>query len=403
MESYDVVVVGAGPAGATAAKCCADHGLSVALIEKETFPRDKPCGGGLPTRVLKRFPYIEPFIDAISYGSVTHSSSLRYQLDFVRDKPLVYTVLRSQFDHQLALLAQSSGATLIQGTPVTALTNHDDYVIVGLNNKKSIKATMVIGCDGMRSMVAEQTQLAHKTPNYCICIMQEEPITAKEMTKYFSKNRKIHLFIKTQGIAGYGWIFPKKTMVNVGFGEFESAVDHAISKPNFNEVYSQYIEMLKTNNFLPPSFPIEPTKGATIPIFPLKTTYTDKILLCGDAAGFINPITGEGIYYAMTSAELAADVAVQAIQNNTTSASFLEHYQHRWKQEFGEDLRLLGKFNSQWGKHSERFVRLLSRDKTFAKLMIGVTGGRISINKYKWVLILRYLYATLLDIAHRKK
>ncbi len=110
-ETYDVVIVGAGPSGSTAAKCLAEKEYNVLLIDRDAFPRDKPCGGGLPTRVMKQFPYIEEFIDSISYGSYTHSSSLRYTLKFVRDQPFLATVLRKDFDDGLVKLAVLAGAT----------------------------------------------------------------------------------------------------------------------------------------------------------------------------------------------------------------------------------------------------------------------------------------------------
>jgi flavin-dependent dehydrogenase len=115
---YDVIVVGAGPAGSTAAKNLAEKGIKVLLLDKATFPRDKPCGGGLPTRVQKRFPYIQPFIDSISYGSTTYSSSLRYKYDLIREKPFLMMVLRKDFDHRLLTLAKQAGAVFLEGRSV---------------------------------------------------------------------------------------------------------------------------------------------------------------------------------------------------------------------------------------------------------------------------------------------
>ena len=106
-------------------------------------------------------------------------------------------------------------------------------------------------------------------------------------------------------------------------------------------------------------------------------------MLCGDAAGFINPITGEGIYYAMVSGKIAADVIAEGLKSNDLSSRFLSRYQTLWNYDFGKDLKALGRFNNQWGKDSERIIRLMTRDKKFAKLIIGVTGGQISFRKYR--------------------
>ena len=108
--TYDVVIVGAGPAGATAAKNLAEQGRSVLLLDKRKFPADKPCGGGLPTRVQRRFPYIHDYIDSISYASKTFSMSMQHSVDISRDTPLLATVLRKHFDHELVKLAQKKGA-----------------------------------------------------------------------------------------------------------------------------------------------------------------------------------------------------------------------------------------------------------------------------------------------------
>jgi geranylgeranyl reductase family protein len=403
MMKYDVVVVGAGPAGATAAKYLAEKGVKVLLLDSEEFPREKPCGGGLPTRVQKRFPYIEPFIDSVSYGSITYSSTLRYRLDLIRERPLLLTVLRKKFDHDLVGLACKSGVVFQDRRTVIDVSVRVDDVLIMLQDGDTIQAQAVIGCDGMRSVVAEKTNLCKKLESLCISLVQEQPLTQKQLDAFFTKKRLVHLFIKAQGIAGYGWVFPKKHCVNIGIGEFQSALPRSKQKASLKETYETFIEMLKKQKILPRDFPVEDLRGATLPIFPLENTYGDRVLLCGDAAGFINPITGEGVYYAMSSGHIAAGVIADALKAKDLSKHFLSRYQKAWNKDFGKDLKILGRFNYQWGKDSERIVRMMTEDKKFAKLIVGVTGGQISFSKYKGALFIRYLYVSFKDIWMKRK
>lgn len=400
---YDVVVIGAGPAGSTAAKNLAEKNITVLLLDKAMFPRDKPCGGGLPTRVMKRFAYIEPFIDSISYGTTMYSSSLRYKFDFIREKPFLLMTLRKEFDNGLLSLAQKAGVIFQAGKSVVDVLIQKEKAIVMLEDGETIETQVVIGCDGMHSIVAEKTKLAKKLEVLCISLMQEQPMTAKELSTFFTKKRLAYLFIKAQGVAGYGWVFPKKNCVNIGIGEFQSAISKARPKIPLKETYEHFISLLKEKKLLPADFPIENLRGATLPIFPLDNTYGDRVLLCGDAAGFINPITGEGIYYAMASGQIAAQVVADSLQKKDLSRRSLCRYQNLWITDFGKDLKALGRFNNQWGMDSEKIIRMMTYDKKFAKLIIGVTGGQISFTKYKKALIIRYIYIFLKNIFRKKE
>lgn len=401
--NYDVIVIGAGPAGSTAAKNLAEKGIKVLILDKAMFPRDKPCGGGLPTRVQKRFPYIQPFIDSVSYGTTMYSSSLRYKCELIREKPFLEMVLRKDFDHDLLSLAQKAGATFLGGKSVVDVVVQKDKVSVMLEDGQTMETQIVIGSDGMHSVVAEKTNLSKKLEVLCVCLMQEQPLTSKQLTTFFTKKRLIHLFIKVHGIAGYAWVFPKKNSLNIGIGEFQSAISKARPKIPLKETYEALICILKEKKLLPADFPIENLKGATLPIFPLENTYGDRVLLCGDAAGFINPITGEGIYYAMASGQIAANVISDGLKSHDLSYRFLSRYQTLWNNDFGKDLKSLGRFNNQWGKDSERIIRMMMRDKKFARLIIGVTGGQISFQKYRTPLILRYVYLSFKNLFRKKE
>ncbi|MFO7677169.1 MAG: NAD(P)/FAD-dependent oxidoreductase [Thermoplasmatota archaeon] len=399
---YDVVVVGAGPAGSTAAKNLAEKGKKVLLIDKDKFPRDKPCGGGLPTRVVNEFAYVEELISSISYGNITFSSSLKYKFCLKRETPVVYTVLRKEFDYSLLKIAQQSGAAVKLGKKIVDVQRKNNHMICFFDDDTQVESKLVIGCDGMRSVVAEKTYLSQDKNNRCVCLVVEHPLNEIEMQKYFKKEKFIQLFIKTQGITGYGWIFPKKDTVNIGIGQFEPNGAQAIKHESLKISFENYLTMLKNKNIIPSTVNMDHMQGGILPIFPLKKTYADGVLLCGDAAGFINPITGEGIYYAMASATLAANIAVHALNEDTYHERFLSQYQDLWYSAFGKDLKLLGKFNKKWLTSSEKIVRLLSKDKTFARLIIGVTGGRIHISKYKIPLFTRYLYVLVKDMLTKK-
>ena len=400
---YDVVVVGTGPAGSTAAKYLAEHAVNVLLLDKQSFPREKPCGGGLPTRVIKRFPYVDKLIESISYGSITYSSTLKYKLTIERDRPLLAMIQRTSFDHELVKLAVEKGATFLENKQVVDLKRDTDKITVILQTGETIDAQIVIGCDGIRSVVAEKTHLVEKPRKACICIYQEIPLGEKHLDRYFTKKRMVHIFIKTLGIAGYGWVFPKKNTLNIGIGEFEPAVKPSKIKVNTKEVYEQFITLLKEKKIIPEEISTDNCKGGLLPVFPLEKTYTDRILVCGDAAGFINPITGEGIYYAMASGEIAAQVILTALHHTDTSERFLSRYQKRWKREFGKDLALLGRFNNQWGEDTEKIVRLMSRNKTFAKFTVGVTGGQLSFSRYKYLIYILYFYVSLKEFLQKKQ
>jgi flavin-dependent dehydrogenase len=312
-------------------------------------------------------------------------------------------VLRKDFDHGLLNLATQAGAVFQGEKSVVDVVVQKEKVSVMLDDGHTIETKMVVGCDGMRSIVAEKTNLCKKLEVLCVSLVQEQPLSTKQMTSFFTKKRLIHLFIKAQGIAGYGWVFPKKNCVNVGIGEFQSAISKAKPKIPLKETYEAFITMLKEQKILPQDFPIENLKGATLPIFPLENTSGERVLICGDAAGFINPITGEGIYYAMVSGSIAASVITDGLKADDLHSRFLSRYQTLWDKDFGKDLKLLGRFNNQWGKDSEKIVRLMNQDTKFAKLIVGVTGGQISITKYKSALIIRFLYAFVKDLFNSKK
>jgi flavin-dependent dehydrogenase len=165
---------------------------------------------------------------------------------------------------------------------------------------------------------------------------------------------------------------------------------------NLKNHYIQYISYLQKNNYIPSDLPNIPIIGAALPIHPLPKTFSNRLLLVGDAAGFINPLTGEGIYYAMRSGQIAGELIVQAIQQNRTNEKFLSNYHKIWRKDFGKDLDLIYAIHCRQNKQSrEKLFEIVEKDQQLSDLLMRIIAGELGIKKYQGKLIRRFLYVFL--------
>ena len=363
----DVVVVGAGPAGSAAAKILAEQGINSILIDKEQFPRDKPCGGGLTSRVLTRFPYIKDLnlIESSSYGSCLYSQSLQHQAELHKQEPVTSMVLREKFDDALVNLAIDSGARFHEGKTVTNINKTSEKAKVTLNDGTYVQADIVIGADGFFSTVARKTGLLLKHKYVGISVVEEFPMDSKDMDRIYTKGRVCHIHHNVYGGTGYGWVFPKRCCVNIGLVDYHVSGDPKNTKKNLGKIFDNYLSLLKNTDLIPENIASRRLRGGHLPFHPLKQTYANHTILCGDAAGFINPLNGEGIYYALASGEISARVAAEAIQANDTSEQFLSRYEKQWKNDFGQEITSMLKLAKQFGQQSEKLIGIMSKDKKF--------------------------------------
>jgi geranylgeranyl reductase family protein len=392
-----VTIVGAGPAGSTAAKILSEMGFKVILIDKEKFPRDKPCGGGIPQRVIKRFPYIlyNDLIENTIFGGIAHTPDLKDEVTLKRDKPLGATILRRNFDYELVKLAINSGTIFMDEKLVTDIKILDDKAKIIINDGSSIDSKLVIGADGVWSTIAKKSGLDEGNKNVGLCIFEEYHIDSSTLDRYFGEKRLSHIFMKFQGINGYGWIFPKKNHLNLGICAFTLSGQESIKQINLREIYNNYIRILKERKIIPNNLESIKIKGGQLPLYPLEKTYSDRVILCGDAAGFINPFSGEGIYYAMLSSEIAANIISKALNSGKTDEGFLSRYQKIWKKEFGRDIKLYYMVGKKQSKRANTMVTLIKKDKIFADIILGILLGDISIYEYRWKLRRRFIYVYL--------
>jgi geranylgeranyl reductase family protein len=387
--TYDVVVVGAGPAGATAAKVLAEQHVSVLLLDKETFPREKPCGGGLPTRTLKRFPYIEKngLVDSFSSEIIVHSASMR-SATVERSTPFAAMVLRKTFDAGLVKIASNAGAVFQGGMAVTQVTSGPSHATVTLSDGMVFDASYVVVADGNGSHIARQLGYVQNHRDTAACYLEEYPVSSQVMDRFFGEQRRFHIHLNPGGIAGYGWVFPKREHVNIGIGEFYQALKPGEPKANLRSVFVQYLASLKKEKLVPEELHVQSAKGGVFPTRSYPRLYGDRFVVCGDAAGLTQPLTGEGIYYGMVSGELAARALVKALEDGPQMVGM---YQQLWQQQFRRDYKRFYQVSTRWKHPPEIVVRILAKDPKAQAVCISLFAEEVGIKDIRMPLAQRLI------------
>lgn len=329
-SDFDVIISGAGPAGCTAALALRSSGLSVALIEKEMFPREKVCGDAIPAYVPKVLATIDPSYraaleeieDKKPVSICRYVAPDRTALDIsFREKGLVCR--RSVFDSFLLDLASRlDNLTVLTGTRIKDIRAGDQGFSVSTGNGEELTARLLIGCDG-------STGISKRILTPC---KQEPSEGSVAVRAYFSgikdnppETLEFH-FLK-ELLPGYFWIFPLPgNEFNAGIGMPSAKVKSG--KINLRDLLMKIIE---NDPVIGPRFSGASVKGDIkghfLPVFTRKRKISgDRFMLCGDAASLVNPATGAGIGQAMQSGRYAGWQAVKCFQKNDFSEGFMRSY-----------------------------------------------------------------------------
>ena len=290
MATHDVAILGAGPAGSTAAYHLASGGASVLLLDKATFPRDKPCGGGVTGRAARLLPFsiepvVEDVVDRLDCG-------LRYRHRFSRQArtPLAYMTQRRHLDHFLLQKAAEAGAEVREGVTADA---------------RELDARIVIGADGCNGSSAKQLGLAEDVVHG----------VALEANYPYEKRFAGAMVLEIAVIrGGYGWVFAKGDHINVGVG------GNGEEGPRLRAELRRMCE----------AYGIDPdaardTRGYRLPMRLVRTRLArGTTAVIGDAAGLVDPLSGDGMYEAFLSARLVSDAALDVLAGR---AEDLDAYQ----------------------------------------------------------------------------
>ena len=327
MSGYDVIVVGAGPAGSTAAKLLADAGRSVLLFDKHRFPRHKPCAAWINVEVPRAFPYLFDTPGRIDqttfYGLTFLSPDLAKRADYEQDEPAGYLVLRDDFDSRLKDVALAAGVEFKEGAEVTGVRDINGVAQVTVADGEVFTAQFVIGADGVNSTVAKTSGLNTGWSNrqLVICVNEDIPCPADIVAGHFGQKRRIIVSPGYGLIAGYGWVFPKRGHVCVGIG------GRVPSTKNVHIIFNNFFNDLKRNGYIPSEINWENTDtamnpaGAAAHLNGGQVLARDRVLLIGDAGGFCVGSSGEGIYPGMLSAREAAGAVNAALEGGSADTA----------------------------------------------------------------------------------
>jgi len=385
-DRFDVAVVGAGPGGATAALKLGKAGLRVLLMDKaRSFPREKPCGGGITARALNRLPHLRDVLGEISVNSLSkmylespNGTGMEYEDP--AGEPILYLVRRIEFD--AALFHRASAVTEVAlGTTVTTMATEAGGVCLSCADGREFHASMVIGADSANSVVARLSGLRSGEVHgqYAVDMMEETPYADLD-TKY---RDRVTLLLTLPTSYGYGYIFPKETHINLGFGSGpEYFVENVRGRAK--EHHLAFVEQMKSRGFAAGESRPENYRAFPIPISgPMAKTYADRVLLAGDAAGMVNAFSAEGIYFAMVSGDLAADTAVAAVKANRFDERQMSHYQAAWEREIGGELRHSVSIQRRLFTQAGRVDSLMRRAKADPELLRLLCGYAMGFAKYE--------------------
>ena len=371
-KTRDVIIVGAGPAGAVLAYLLARFGLDVLVLEKANLPRYKTCGGGVTLKTLQNLPFdASPVYECQAVGGIL-SYAGRQLLKADLGWTVAWTVMRGRFDHFLIQQAVMAGAELIEGVAVERVTLHEDRAVAH-SAQGDYAGRLLIGADGVNSEVARSLGLL---PERRVGVAVEAEVAvpsaglaAQGAYATFDFGALPH---------GYGWIFPKQDHLSVGV--FQARPGKAAGLRQRLDQFIACQPALQGGQILH-------FQGHPIPLGATRQPlHRGRALLVGDAANLADPWLGEGIYYAVLSARLAAPILLAALETGSSDlCEYTRQVQHeiisqqRYAAWFAHIVYRLPKQASLLLSHSPRLQELLFSvirgDRTFRQMSAGLARG----------------------------
>ena len=297
-QHWDAIVVGAGPSGAISAYGLARAGLRTLLIEKASLPRYKTCGGGVTYKAARALPFsIEPVVERTLH-KVDFSWRMGHTFVAESRTPLVYMVQRSRFDNLLTEQAVQVGAELMDATTVTSV-EANEYGATVSTARGTFTADYLVGADGATGRVARGLGLM--SDRWALPAIESEIIPDDRTMSHWRDKLGLDL---GELYASYGWVFPKGDHLSVGVGGLPLLAEYGSRLKEYDAMHTAarvpvVCRVIRRHGYLLPCR----RQGAAV--------QKGRAVLVGDAAGLVEAFTGEGIYWAIRSGQLAARAIVK--------------------------------------------------------------------------------------------
>ncbi|HIH92623.1 TPA: NAD(P)/FAD-dependent oxidoreductase [Methanosarcina acetivorans] len=368
---YDVIIIGGGPSGASAGRRAGKLGLNTLLLEKEEFPRYKPCGGGLSKHAISYLDFELPQ-DIIEWEVTGARVSFReHIIEVHKDHCLSVMVSRDVFDNLLLEKAKESGAEVHTGERVSQCMETPECVEV-TTEKGTYQARFAIIAEGANGLLKTSVRPVDSDEDCGVCVVTEVPAGEEEMEKRIGKT--VYMRFGVAG-GGYGWFFPHRTYYSVGIGGLIKDLPHP---------RETMLEFLRCNGFTGDY----KLKGHKIPLGGVKRRVTgSRILLSGDAAGFVDAFLGEGLAYAISSGQFAAEVIAGICQCNGKIKD-LKKYEYLCQAEFGPHLKYSLMFSRIMHRFPDKTFKIFTSNEKMIDKYLDVVDSKINYKDYlRWSLL----------------
>lgn len=342
-NTFDIIIVGAGPAGTACALALKDSGLKIAVLEKHKFPRDKVCGDAIPSRVPKVLRSIATEIaDEIkSFDKKINTRGCRVVAPNLNSVDIFfkldgYISTRLDFDNKMVeVMKKFSAVFFFENTPVTDVKINEDGVEIKSEKNISFLTKLVIGCDGAHSVIEKKLTATKMDPRH-----YTGAVRAYYKNILGTEDEMMEIHLLKEYPAAYFWIFPlQNKMANVGFG----MLSEKISERKVN-LRKSLLDIVSLHPALSKRFQnaeaLDEVTGYGLPMGSRRVKISgQRFMLCGDAASLIDPATGEGIGNAMISGKIAAEQAMKCFEQNNFSETFMKTYDDNLFKKIGKELK----------------------------------------------------------------